>query len=48
MLRKETVAPDTLELLKQLMQDDHLKDFILVGGTVEFIIRRFFNIPALI
>jgi predicted nucleotidyltransferase component of viral defense system len=33
MLQKETVAPNTLELLKLLMQDDHLKDFILVGGT---------------
>jgi len=33
MLRTETVTPDTLELLKQLMQDEHLKDFILVGGT---------------
>jgi predicted nucleotidyltransferase component of viral defense system len=33
MLQKETIAPHTLELLKLLMQDDHLKDFLLVGGT---------------
>ena len=33
MLRKETVAADTLELLKRLMQDEYLADFFLVGGT---------------
>ncbi len=33
MLRKETIAASTLELLKDLMQDEHLKDFFLVGGT---------------
>jgi predicted nucleotidyltransferase component of viral defense system len=33
MLRTETVADDTLELLKQLQQKDYLQDFILVGGT---------------
>ena len=33
MLRKETVEPGTLELLKELMQDEHLSDFFLVGGT---------------
>ena len=33
MLRKETIEPGTLELLKELMQDEHLKDFFLVGGT---------------
>jgi hypothetical protein len=32
-LRKETVGEPTLELLKELMQDDLLKDFFLVGGT---------------
>jgi len=33
MLRKETVTAATLELLKELMHDDHLIDFFLVGGT---------------
>lgn len=33
MLRKETVEPGTLELLKELMQDARLSDFFLVGGT---------------
>lgn len=33
MLRKETVTNPTLELLKELMNDDYLKDFFLVGGT---------------
>jgi len=33
MLRKETVAEPTLELLKTLMNDQLLKDFFLVGGT---------------
>ena len=33
MLRKETVTAGTLELLKDLMQDEFLADFFLVGGT---------------
>src|SRR5690348_17064417 len=33
MLRKETIEPGTLELLRRLMQDDRLNDFVLVGGT---------------
>ena len=33
MLQKEIVQPGTLELLMKLMQDEKLKDFILVGGT---------------
>lgn len=33
MLYKETVDKSTLELLKKLMTDDSLKEFILVGGT---------------
>jgi hypothetical protein len=33
MLRKETVTADTLELLNNLMQDEVLADFFLVGGT---------------
>jgi len=33
MLYKETVDETTLELLKKLMTDDSLKEFILVGGT---------------
>jgi len=33
MLRKETVAEPTLELLKTLMNDQLLKDFFLVGKT---------------
>jgi predicted nucleotidyltransferase component of viral defense system len=33
MLLKETVDASTLELLKQLMADKQLEDFVLVGGT---------------
>lgn len=33
MLRKETVSNSTLELLKNLVGDDLIKDFFLVGGT---------------
>lgn len=33
MLRKETVEKSTLELLKNLMEDQLLGDFFLVGGT---------------
>lgn len=33
MLYKETVTPSTLELLKKLMEDPELQDFVLVGGT---------------
>lgn len=33
MLRTETVEPVTLELLKDLMAKDYLKQFVLVGGT---------------
>ena len=33
MLHKETVDTSTLELLKRLMADERLKDFVLVGGT---------------
>ncbi len=33
MLHKETVSSGTLELLKQLMLDENLNDFFLVGGT---------------
>ena len=33
MLHKETVSNATLELLKKLMADARLKDFVLVGGT---------------
>ncbi|HUZ61806.1 MAG TPA: nucleotidyl transferase AbiEii/AbiGii toxin family protein [Hanamia sp.] len=33
MLRKETIEPGTLDLLRKLMQDKHLSDFFLVGGT---------------
>lgn len=33
MLYKETVTPSTLELLKKLMEDTELQDFVLVGGT---------------
>lgn len=33
MLRKETVTPATLELLNELMHDNHLTNFFLVGGT---------------
>jgi len=33
MLRKETVTPGTLGVLKNLMKDNLLDDFFLVGGT---------------
>ncbi len=33
MLRKETVTTTTLELLTELMHDNHLSNFFLVGGT---------------
>jgi hypothetical protein len=33
MLYKETVSPTTLGILKSLMKDEKLNDFILVGGT---------------
>lgn len=33
MLYKETVTPSTLELLRKLMDDPELQDFVLVGGT---------------
>jgi predicted nucleotidyltransferase component of viral defense system len=33
MLLTKTLAPDTLELLKTLMQKPYLNDFLLVGGT---------------
>lgn len=33
MLYKETVTPSTLELLRKLMEDPELQDFVLVGGT---------------
>ena len=33
MLRKETISNTTLELLKKLMTDERLMDFVLVGGT---------------
>ena len=33
MLRKETVTAGTLELLKDLMQDENLNSFYLAGGT---------------
>ncbi len=33
MLRKETVTPEALELLKNLMKDERLTPFTLVGGT---------------
>jgi predicted nucleotidyltransferase component of viral defense system len=33
MLRTETVAPHLLELLKDLMQKEYLRKFVLVGGT---------------
>lgn len=33
MLHTNTVAPKTLELLTQLMNDDAFNDFLLVGGT---------------
>jgi len=33
MLYKTTIDSSTLELLIRLMNDDFLKDFVLVGGT---------------
>lgn len=33
MLYKETVATTTLDLIYRLLEDDHLQDFYLVGGT---------------
>jgi hypothetical protein len=33
MLQTQTIATDTLALLKRLMTDNMLKDFILAGGT---------------
>ena len=33
MLHKETVSPTTLGVLKSLMEDQKLNDFVLVGGT---------------
>lgn len=33
MLHKETIDTSTLELLKRLMTDKRLEDFVLVGGT---------------
>lgn len=33
MLRKETVTKPTLDILKKLMKDEALKDFVLVRGT---------------
>lgn len=33
MLHKETVSPTTLGVLKSLMKDEKLNDFVLVGGT---------------
>ena len=33
MLHKETVSPESLERLTELMKDEHLSDFLLVGGT---------------
>ena len=33
MLYHETVLPGTLGLLKRLMADDALRQFVLVGGT---------------
>jgi len=33
MLHKETISPDTLELLIRLQQKEYLKGFYLVGGT---------------
>lgn len=33
MLHKETVAPQTLDLIKRLFKDAKLSDFVLVGGT---------------
>ena len=33
MLHEETVAPETLDLIKRLSADKMLQDFVLVGGT---------------
>jgi Nucleotidyl transferase AbiEii toxin, Type IV TA system len=33
MVHKETVAKETLDLIRRLMNDEKLKDFNLVGGT---------------
>ena len=33
MLQLQTVKPNTLELLKSLMQKEYLNSFVLVGGT---------------
>lgn len=33
MLHKETVSRSTLDILKKLMSDGAMKDFVLVGGT---------------
>ena len=33
MLHKETISPDTLEILTRLQKQDYLKGFHLVGGT---------------
>lgn len=33
MLHKETVAPQTLDLIKRLFKDANLSEFVLVGGT---------------
>jgi predicted nucleotidyltransferase len=33
MLHYQTVDPNTLELLKSLMQKNYLKQFVLAGGT---------------
>lgn len=33
MLYKETVAPQTLDLIKRLFKDTRLHEFVLVGGT---------------
>lgn len=33
MLQLQTVEPNTLELLRSLMQKEYLNSFVLVGGT---------------
>jgi len=33
MLQTQTVSPELLELLKQIMESDFFSDFVLVGGT---------------
>ncbi len=33
MLFKETVDPRTLDLIRELLADEHLENFVLVGGT---------------